>query len=391
MRILKSANFDFIGKRKIAFAVSGVALLATLLLLVTRGLNLGVDFAGGTEIQLKFNQDVSAETVRDTMKELGFTKAAVQVFGDPADHEYLVRVERMSLLSPTEHAEIVQAIQGKLGTDVTVSPYDPDKGDAVDILAPRAIPKSELKSLIESAGTRVDEVRETGRGDRHEYTAILEGVSTRLQNQLESKLGKGSVDLRRVEYVGPQVGKQLRTRGFLSLLYASIFILIYLAIRFDFRFAPGAVVALVHDATLTVGFYSLTGLDFNLTSIAAILTVIGYSVNDTVVIYDRIRENLQRYQGRGLPSLINQSVNETLSRTLITSGTTVVSLAGLWFYAQGTIWDFAVAMTFGIVVGTYSSVYVASPLVIWLDRVIGGKGKAQSRKHTAKPASSRAA
>ena len=278
-----------------------------------------------------------------------------------------------------------------MGSDVDVAAYNPDKGDAIDLASTHPLDKAGLKTLIEGLGVRVDEVHGGGREQRYQYTVILEGVSTRLEKQLDAQLGKGVAQLRRVEYVGPQVGKQLRTAGFLSLLYACVFILIYLAIRFDFRYAPGAVLALGHDAFLTVGFYCLTGLEFNLTSIAAILTIIGYSVNDTVIIYDRIREDASRYQGRPLPDIINTAVNETLSRTIITSLTTVMSLVGLWFFARGTIWAFAVAMTFGIVVGTYSSVYVASPLVLFIDSVIKRQGKKHASSKSGGSAKSQAA
>jgi len=380
MKLIGNTTFDFVGKRSAALLISVALILASAALLSTRGLTLGVDFAGGTEIQLKFNKDVDAETVRATMSEIGFSKATVQVFGDAGDNEYLVRVERMSLLTPEEHAQIAADLAAAHGENVTVAAYDVDKGDAVEILATEEIPRETFETAVTTAGLKLDEVRQLRRGTGWQYTLILEGVSSRLTKQLEGKVGTGTVELRRVEYVGPQVGKELRRRGFLSLFYACIFILIYLAIRFDFSFAPGAVIALAHDAFLAVGLYCITGMEFNLTSIAAILTIIGYSVNDTVVIYDRVRENASRFTGRSLPDLINQSVNETLSRTVITSGTTLLALIGLIVYAQGTIRDFAVAMSFGIVVGTYSTVFIASPMVIWIDGLIKkstdkGKGK----------------
>ncbi|MDF1562656.1 MAG: protein translocase subunit SecF [Deltaproteobacteria bacterium] len=373
MQLIGKTNFDFVGKRRTALIFSLVAVLGTTLLLTTRGLNLGVDFAGGTEIQLKFSKDVDANTLRNTMKEIGFDKASVQVFGEEGTSEYLVRVERMSLLTPEEHGQIVSELKGKHGEQVTVGDYDPNKGDAVEVISTEEIQRETFDTIVKDAGLALDEVRALRRGTGWQYTLILEGVSKRLTEQLEAQVGEGTVDLRRVEYVGPQVGKELRRRGFLSLFYACIFILIYLAIRFDFSFAPGAVVALAHDAFLAVGLYAVTGLEFNLTSIAAILTIIGYSVNDTVVIYDRVRENRQRFSGRGLSDLINQSINETLSRTLITSGTTVLALIGLLVYAQGTIRDFAIAMTFGILVGTYSTVFIASPMVLALEGLINKK------------------
>ncbi len=379
MQVIGKTNYDFVGKRTIALVASLLAIAASAVLLMTRGLNLGVDFAGGTEIQLRFSADVDAQTLRNALKEIGFAKASVQVFGEPQNHEYLVRVERMSLLTPEEHAAIASKLKAAHKDKVRIADYNPDKGDAIDLVADEEIGEQELRDVVGQVGLAVQEVRSSHREGEWHITVILEGVSARLKKQLESTLGEGGVELRRVEYVGPQVGKDLRRRGFLSLFYACIFILIYLAIRFDFSFAPGAVLALAHDAFLTVGFYAATGLEFNLSSIAAVLTIIGYSVNDTVVIYDRVRENAARYSGRSLPELINQSVNETLSRTLITSGTTILALVGLWVYAQGTIRDFAFAMSFGIVVGTYSTVYIASPMVIWIEGLIK-KGQAKSKE-----------
>jgi len=367
MKLIGNTSIDFVSKRYIALAGSALLLLASCALFLTRGLNLGVDFAGGTEIQLQFNSDTDAEFVRKAMSDIGFASASVQVLGDPSENEFLVRVERMSLLSPAEHQTISDKLAESSGEGVKVAAYDPDKGDAVEVLSNTELSRAVFDEAVGAAGLKLDELRTLRRGEGFQYTVILEGVSTRLTKQFTDKLGEGRVELRRVEYVGPQVGKELRRRGFLSLFYACVFILFYLAIRFDFSFAPGAVVALAHDAILTVGFYSLTGLEFNLTSIAAVLTIIGYSVNDTVIIYDRVRENSSRYSGRALSVLVNQSINETLSRTLITSGTTLAALVGLWVYAQGTIQDFAFAMSFGIVVGTYSTVFVASPMVLWID------------------------
>ena len=181
--------------------------------------------------------------------------------------------------------------------------------------------------------------------------------------------GRAQPDFRvqRVDYVGPQVGNQLRNKGIAALLYAMLAILVYVAFRFDFKFGPGALVAMVHDVIMVSGYYLVTRREFNLTSIAVLLTITGYSINDTIVIYDRIREEMARYKGKPLPEIINIAVNDTLSRTILTSGVTALSLVGLLIFGVGEIWDFAMAMLVGIVVGTYSSVYIASPLTIWLD------------------------
>ncbi|HCF58352.1 MAG TPA: protein translocase subunit SecF, partial [Myxococcales bacterium] len=171
--------------------------------------------------------------------------------------------------------------------------------------------------------------------------------------------------------------------GILSVFIAALFILGYIALRFDTRFAPGAVVAIFHDVIIVAGYYLVTRREFNLTSVAVLLTIVGYSVNDTIVIYDRIRENLQKKTGMGLAGLINLSINETLSRTILTGTTSMLAVTGLLIFGVGQIWDFAAAMILGVAIGTYSSIYIASPTTIWLEEIFS------KRKHgtpEAKPA-----
>ncbi len=175
------------------------------------------------------------------------------------------------------------------------------------------------------------------------------------------------IEYRKIDYVGPQVGSELIGKGFMALLLSFAFIMIYIWVRFDWQFGLGGIFALIHDAVLTVGFYAGTGLEFNLTSIAAILTVIGYSINDSVVIYDRIRENLRKYKKMGLAELINSSVNSTLSRTLLTSGATLLSLLALVLFGGEALKSFSQAAFFGILVGTYSSIYISAPILLYLD------------------------
>jgi preprotein translocase subunit SecF len=173
--------------------------------------------------------------------------------------------------------------------------------------------------------------------------------------------------------VGPQVGKQLRNRGIMALIYSMVAILIYVAFRFDFKFGPGALVAMVHDVIMVTGYYLVTRAEFNLTGIAALLTIVGYSVNDTIVIYDRIREDVAKYRGKAFADVINIAINDTVGRTILTSLTTALSLVGLLIFGVGEIFDFAMAMLVGIVVGVYSTIYIASPLTIWLDERTAAK------------------
>ena len=176
-----------------------------------------------------------------------------------------------------------------------------------------------------------------------------------------------NVEYRKIDYVGPQVGSELIKKGFMALFMSFLFIMIYIWIRFDWQFGLGGIFALIHDAILTLGFFAISGLEFNLTSIAAILTVIGYSINDSVVIYDRIRENLRRYKKMDLAALINSSTNSTLSRTVLTSGVTLFSLLALMIFGGEALHSFSTATFVGIVIGTYSSIYISAPILIYLD------------------------
>jgi preprotein translocase subunit SecF len=193
-------------------------------------------------------------------------------------------------------------------------------------------------------------------------------LSKIISGNLNATYGEEKVDLRRVEMVGPQVGKDLREKGILSIVYAMIGILIYISWRFELRFAVGAIVALLHDVLITLGAFSITGREIDLPIIAAFLAIIGYSLNDTIIVYDRIRENYGKHKKQGFNSVINRSINETLSRTLLTSGTTLLVVVALFVFGGGVIHNFAFAMLVGILVGTYSSIFVASPvLIFWQD------------------------
>jgi preprotein translocase subunit SecF len=329
-------NINFVGKRKIAYFVSlAMILISIASLSIHGGPKYGIDFAGGTLIQVKFNEPVNLKNIKSGLAAIGLEKSSVQGFGEKTENEYLIRTDRS----------------------------------------------------VETSG----------------------GFSLEVQQALESSTGK-SVTVRRVEMVGPQVGKDLREKALFAMFYALLFIAIYISGRFELkwllsgviagilmgavyilsifnvsvpyliaaallvslalfwflglRYAMGATVALIHDVTITVGIFSIFNKEFTLPIIAALLTIIGYSLNDTIIVFDRIRENLKKYHNNPLEIIINRSVNETLSRTLLTSGTTLVVVLALFVLGGGIIHDFAFALLVGIVVGTYSSIYVASPILL---------------------------
>ena len=364
-------SFDFVGKRRIAVTLSLIANLTVLAfsLNVVHGLNYGVDFAGGTEMEVKFGKAVDAGAIRRNVEALGFKDASVQTYGPEADSTYLIRVGRIALMTQEDVARVVEAVRARFEVE-GIPHFSPEVGDKIDFQFKGTPPAPEaLRQAVESAGIKVREVREEAglaAGSRS-FAVITQGIRDKVERDLSERFAEARPEVRRVEYVGPAVGRELRNQGIKAVLYAMALIVVYVGLRFDFRFSPGVIIAILHDAIITLGYFAFSGREFNLTSVAVILTVVGYSVNDTVVVYDRIRENQGKYKGKKLADLVNLSINEVLGRTFLTSFATALSLVGLLVYGVGTIFDFAVAMLIGIVSGTYSTWFIAAPMTIWLE------------------------
>jgi len=334
-------NIDFIGKRKIAFVLSLVMILISIgSLLLNRGPRYGIDFAGGTLVQVKFEASVTIDRIKSGLQNMELAASAVQQFGQAEDNEYLIR------------------------TDAT--------------------------------------------------TTAMEGLSEKIEQYLKESTDV-PVEIRRVEMVGPQVGQDLREKALFAMFYALLFITVYISGRFElkwaksgivaaaimgavyllslfnvsvpflmlaalivslvifwffeFKYAMGAIVAIIHDVTITIGIFSIFDKEFTLPIVAALLTIIGYSLNDTIIVFDRIRENLRKYHKEPLTTILNKSINETLSRTILTSLTTLVVVIALFALGGGIIHDFSFALLVGILVGTYSSIFVASPILLaWQTR-----------------------
>ncbi|GEJ57930.1 protein translocase subunit SecF [Anaeromyxobacter diazotrophicus] len=369
-------KFDFVGKRHIAVTLSLLANAAVILWAVFHGLNFGVDFAGGTEMEVRFEQAVDPGAIRKGVEELGFTDASVQTYGAESDHTYLIRVGRIALMSQADVDRVVKAVEAKFPVQGTPH-FNPDVGDKVDFQFQGTPPTpDQLRAAVESAGVRVREVREEAglTAGTKSFAVITQGIQDKIERDLSARFAEAKPDVRRVEYVGPAVGRELRNQGFKAVLYAMALIVVYIGLRFDFRFSPGVIIAIIHDAVITLGYFAFSGREFNLTSVAVILTVVGYSVNDTVVVYDRIRENAARHKGKKLGDLVNESINEVLGRTFLTSFATALSLIGLLVYGVGTIFDFSAAMMMGIISGTYSTWFIAAPMTIWLEERAAKKG-----------------
>jgi preprotein translocase subunit SecF len=241
-------------------------------------------------------------------------------------------------------------------------------GILIEARMPQKPDTSKVRSIL-SAEIKDVQIQSADQNDLLIRVAKSDEEQTILVKKIQDILNKNfsNIEYRKIDYVGPQVGSELIKKGFLALFISFFFIMIYIWVRFDWQFGLGGIFALIHDAVLTVGFFAITGLEFNLTSIAAILTVIGYSINDSVVIYDRIRENMRRHKKMDLAKLINSSTNSTLSRTVLTSSTTLVSLLALIFFGGEVLRSFSLATFFGILVGTYSSIYISAPILLYLD------------------------
>jgi len=366
---ISNRNIDFIGKFKLFGTISAVAVTLSLIVFFAMGLNYGVDFAGGTEIQIKVD-GMNNQELRTIASEFG--SVDIQEF-EGRDNEFLLRFLNISTVDDATINSFVEEVKNEFSSSkMTKKHFDSQVGDRVEVWFENEIDIEKLSSMGLS-----HKIPATGKieykkvGERHIYRIMLEGLTTKILSSIKEKSGK-EPELMRVELVGPKVGEKLRFSAFQAILYSLIAILIYIAIRFNFQFAPGAVVSLAHDVMITLGIFSVFRIPFDLTIVAALLTIVGYSLNDTIVIYDRIRENWNNpKKGASVIEKINTSINETLSRTLLTSITTLIVLVALLIFGGGTISGFALAMTMGVVVGTYSSIFIASPVTVLIEKYMG--------------------
>lgn len=290
----EETNIDFIGKRFLAFGLSLLVIIGSLGLSFTKGLNFGIDFTGGTLMEIRLQEAPDLSEMRALLNGLDIGAVSIQEFGEPED--IMIR-----------------------------------------------LPQQE--------------------GDADVQQAAINKVHT----ALDKNYGEEAVDYRRTEFVGPQVGEELKKAGFLAVLFSLAGILIYIWMRFEWQFGVAAIVALAHDTVAVVGFFALTQMEFNLSTVAAILMIAGYSINDTVVVFDRIRETMRKYKKKPLPELFNMAINQMLSRTLMTSLTTLLALFALWIFGGEVIRGFVDALLFGIIIGTYSSIFIASPVLLFMN------------------------
>jgi preprotein translocase subunit SecF len=280
-------NINFVGRLKYAVIFSVVLTVICLISILWKGLNYGIDFAGGTLVQIKFHKATSADDIRKVLNQIGIDDSVIQPFG--AD-EVIIRTAKSS---------------------------------------------SEIK-----------------------------GLSSKIEDSLNAAYGKDAFQVQRVEVVGPKVGKDLTQKAIMAVIFSWVGMLIYIAFRFEFRHAVGGIVGVIHDVIIVVGIFSIFNIEFTLTVVAALLTIIGYSIHDTIVVFDRVRENVRKNLKKDLPLVMNESINQTLSRTILTSFTVVLVVAVLFVFGGAVIHDFAFALLVGVIFGTYSSVFIAAPVVL---------------------------
>lgn len=303
-------RFDFVKGLGLFGGISLVLTIVSLIYLAAKGINYGIDFRGGTEMQVRFAQTVHIDEVRKAVDDLKLGEVGIQSFGD--SNEFVIRFQ------------------------------------------------------VPNGGT-----------EKEQNQRMRTAIDT-LKNTITKDFADKGPDIRRVDTVGPQVGAELKRNGFLSVFYCLLVILVYVGLRFDYQYAPGAVACLFHDAVITLAIYNFIGKEVNVPVLAAIMTLIGYSLNDTIVVFDRIRETVGHNRERGWAFIINKSINDMLGRTLITSGTVFVSSLCLLLFSEGTVKDIAFCLTVGIFFGTYSSIYVAAPMIYIIDKLRGAKMAAQS-------------
>ncbi len=362
MQFIKpGTTFDFVGKRQIAAIVSGLMVVASLVLFFVKGPNWGIDFTGGTEIQVKFEEPTQISDVRDVLTEIKLSNDAVQQVGVDEDYRYIIRIQDTTYGADELRDTILTKLEATYGKDwIAESSFDAQIGARLLIRY-----NGDAKSVedVQSALAGIEGAKVSDSPDDNTVQIKLPGVSAKIQKTIEEAFdGRGMV----VEKTD-QVGGELRQKGFLALAATLALILVYVAFRFDLAFAPGAVLALFHDVSIVVGIFVITRHEFNLPMIGALLTIIGYSLNDTIVIYDRIRENMRRYRRADTARLINDSVNETMTRTLATSFTTGIAMLAFLFLGGPVIETFALAILLGVVFGTYSTIFVASPTILLME------------------------
>lgn len=361
----KGFYYDFVARRHIWAGISLVTWLLAVIAIFVKEPNWSIDFTGGTEVQMHFQKDTTVEEVRGALATIGIGEDAVQSVECPQGNCFLFRVQGASSADPKDVEAVKAALTGAFGADfIEEFREDSQVGTRVSVLY-----KGEARPLpeVERALASLPGVLVQSSTEENTFYLRLPGVAEHVRATLQSSLGERGVEIDRTDTVGPKVGDSLKTAGIFSLLITMGLLFVYIGFRFDPAFAPGAILCLFHDSVMLIGIWVVTQQEFGLSMISALLTLLGYSINDTIVVYDRIRENMEKYRQKDFGKLINDSINQTLSRTIVTSGATLLSMMPFLFLGGPVLQQFAQAMIIGIVIGTYSSIYVAAPLTMVLE------------------------
>lgn len=392
MELLRDTNIDFMKYRRYWIIVSFVLLAVGFYTIFgPHKLNLGVDFAGGTQVTLGFRERPDVDRLRSLLEQAGMKEAQVQGFGPVEENQVIVKTAVAKGSEEGSRDRIVGALsgaynQGKAGLDLNQAGVDALaqfflKADPDRVAAQG--PAAAQTHYLGIAERINKERRENGLFPSWDRVSRVPGVSPAVVSALQQGAHLGEFSVLGVENVGPQVGEELRRQGFWAVVLSLLGMLAYIWFRFELRFGIGAVMASLHDVVVTLGIFTLLGFEFNLTTIAAFLTLIGYSVNDTVVIFDRVRENMRKTRRKPLLEMLNESLNQTLSRTIITGGLTFLTVLSLLILGGDVLRGFAFVMTVGIIVGMYSTIYIAGPFAILWEQLFGPSGKWRRAKAAA--------
>jgi preprotein translocase subunit SecF len=393
MRSINKLNIDFMRHRHIAVAISAVLVLLSLVeIFFLARLNMGIDFAGGTQLIVRFLEPTHIDDVRSVLAGAGMGEVQIQRYGDETRNEILIKTPLVEGQTEGSRAAVVKALESRYGKGGGRPDLNQMGAATLTDLLFAADPDHQLGSGETAAREHyraiADRVmalrRDRGLIAKQEELASVEGLSAEAQALLRDRTALGSFSIVNVENVGPQIGSELRTRGMLAVVFSLLGMMAYIWWRFEFRFGVGAMIASAHDVVVTLGVYALLGFEFNLTTIAAFLTLVGYSVNDTVVIFDRVRENMRKPKRLPLTQVINDGINETLSRTIMTASTTLLAVLALLLVGGEVLRGLSFVLLFGIIIGTYSTIYIASAMVLfWEGRL--------AAKEADKPAAAKAA
>ncbi len=383
MQLLANTNFDFLSKKRIFIGLSVVlSLIGIGSLIVKGGPHYGIDFRGGTVVLVKFQQAPQLDKIRGALRDKGLSGATLQPYDEASTHQVLIGLELASEQSlETGRVAIVQALDAALGADANKLDFNnasiaavTEKLRSSPLAAKANLTPSQLEKLARDIVDFRNSPPRSGLIKNFDELRSVSGVVPDIISALQSETYLGPFTIKQVETVGPKVGRDLQWQAIKATLLALFGMLVYIWFRFEWIYGFAAVAAVFHDVLITVGLFSLFNKEVSLTVIAALLTLVGYSMNDTIVIFDRIRENLKLMRRIEFEPLINASINQTLSRTVLTSGLTFLTVLSLFLFGGEVLNGFSFALVVGIIVGTYSTVFVASPILIWL------KGEADRRK-----------